>query len=302
MKIPLLFSLLSMLIISPMFADELDPPKKRYTSRSANGHKFTDSALLNDSLILNFVSHPKAWNHFVNGQKEMRELAFKLKDKVEELKVKYPEHPEVCAFRDRFMHDFYRFENPLPFEEIVAPLVVLGIGDTSTITNLHTLGDVQTIQIKIFKNWLARYRIGRENPNFLFEMREYANRSSLDLFQRILRPIFNAIEDYDDIMNVYIADERAHYADEHQSEFKLSPEAEEALAREIERSLAEIFPPLSEESELDKIPDEATLVIEQEIEAFLKEISSSFDIISKKYYSRDAIILLFLEINGLLDH
>ena len=301
MKISLLFTLVATLIISPMFADELDPPKKSYTSRSANGHRFTDSALLNDSLILNFVSHPKAWNHFVNGQRELRELAFKVKDKVEELKAKYPKHPEVNAFRDGFMHDFYRFENPLPFEEIVAPLVVLGIGDTSTITNSHSLEDVQTIQIKIFRNWLARYRIGRENPNFLFEMREYANRSSLDLFQRILRPIFNAIKDYDEIMNVYVRDERADYADEYQSEFKLSPEAEEALAREIERSLAENFPPLSEESEIDN-PDEATIAIEQEIETLAKEMSSSFDIISEKYYSRDAIILLFLEINGLLNN
>lgn len=301
MKSFLLFTLLATLTISNMYADATDTPKKSYASRITHGHRFTEDVLFNDSLILNFVSHPKALNHFINGLRERRECLFKLKDKVDELKTKYPDHPEVNAMDSRFTNYFRLCEVLLPFEENIAPFVVLGIGNTSAITEPNALRELQTIQIKIFKNWLAYYKIGEENPHFFCEMKKYVNRSSIDVFKYILRPLLKAIEeddgDYDDIIELFVNDDRADYMEENEEYEEcnlLPPEVKAQIEAEIDRA----FPPLPEGAELDEPSEESTQAIHQEIEPLIKEL----DVIFEKYFSRDTVILLFLEINGLLTH
>lgn len=265
----------------------------------------SEDTLLDDDLILTFVSHPEAWEHFRESQKRRYELTLMFLDKINQLQQDFPDDPQIEIFNRRVTHVFEALERPLPYEEFFAPLLIYGIGDTSLIADPAILKDVQAIQVKIFKNWLSRFHIGSENPNFMEELREYAGHSPLDLFSKIIGPILERIEDYDDIIDYYTCDDRFDYEDD-DSEFEdvqseyITPEIQDAIlkrAREEIRGIS-IFDK-DTDSNGDTNSDENSPV-EQAIEAVSHEIELLANQIDAEYFYRDAILRLFLKVNNLL--
>jgi hypothetical protein len=232
----------------------------------AEGRLFSDETLLNDNLILAFVSHPKAFEHFQEGRQKLKELIGVLVDRASQLTREFPSDSEVELLYQVYLAEFNRYEMLFAYETAVAPFLVFGIADTSTIADPIVARNMHDVQIKVFKNWLANYQIGSKNPHFLKEMREYASHLPVDLFSAVMKAVLNLVYDYNSIIDLYIADDREEYEGN-------SPDDADDVA--------------DDESPANKA-----------IEEFEQKSDLEVDEICNKYFSRDAIISLFLKLTS----
>lgn len=276
---------------------------KNDASKIVDGQVVLEDLLLDDHLILTFVSHPKSFEHFRESQKKRQELAFICKDKINQLKRDFPNNYQVAIFEKRLEMAFGGFNEPLPYEEIFAPLLVYGIADTSSIVDQAILRDVQAIQVKIFKNWLTRFHIESEDSNFLTEMRDYAKRSPLDMFSKIIGPILDEIEDYDDIIDHYTCDDCEEY-DGNNSETEcnvIRVEIGDDFLKEVIHSIESSWKESLDVSDFNEVANSnEDISVGQSIEAIAQEIELLFTQIDENYFYRNAIINLFLKANNLL--
>src|SRR5262245_28104483 len=76
----------------------------------ANDQVPLEDLLLDDQLILNFVSHPKSLDHCLESQKKRQELAFLCKERINQLKLAFPNNDQVAIFEKRCDQAFGTFE------------------------------------------------------------------------------------------------------------------------------------------------------------------------------------------------
>ncbi len=269
----------------------------------ANEQVSLEVLLLEDQLILNFVSHPEFLDHFRESQKKRQELAFLCKDKINQLKQAFPNNYQVALFEKRTELAFSQFEKPLPYEEVFAPLLVYGLGDTSSITDSDTLKEVQAIQVKIFKNWLARFHIGFEDPNLLKEIRAYAIRSPLDIFSKLIAPFLEMLEnqgrDFDDIIDFYTYDDHDEKSDPYSEENTTHFEMDEDSLKEIVHAYGASLKETLDATQFDEVTDfDEDSPVGQAIEATAEEIESLSTEIDENYFYFNVIVDLFLKINN----
>lgn len=243
-------------------------------SQTINGNLVIDEILSNKESILTFLSHPKSLQHFLEGRKKMKEEMLFIISGLEKLDRQFPLNPEIQACIKKMHHEALSYINPSPYEDIIAPFLVFGIGDTSSITDDKMLEEEQNIKVKIFKNWLSRYKIGLSNNSILDEVIAFSDKS--ELFSKIIRPILEHHKkeggDYDSIINLYIDNDTSDY----KGVFFHSEDIED-----VEKKVS---------------------VAESALKDFLKQhgLNEENDRIGhpifNRYFSRDAIIKLFFEI------
>lgn len=282
-----------MLIATFIYSTGYAANSKTAKKNIKNNDQFSlENILLDDHLILNFVSHSKSLEHFRESQKKRQELTFLCEDKINQLKQAFPNSYQVALFEKRIEMAFSGLKNPLPYEDIFAPFLVYGLMDTSSIHDPNTLKEIQTIQVKIFKNWLARFHIGFADPNLFKEIRAYANRSALEIFSKIIGPILEMVEgydlDYDDIIDLYTYDDHDEISDTYFEENSFHFVLDEDFIEKITNDL------FSDVTFDEAAPDS------QSIEAAANQIELLSTQIDEKYFYFNSIVNLFLKANNVL--
>lgn len=272
--------------LNPIFSNPPTCPKS-YDSRVVYGYSFSEETLLDEDLIRIFVSHPEALEHFLDGRWLERKLLLVYKQRVEQIRSNFPSNPRLEMIYERILE----FLEPWPYEEITAPFITFGIADTSTIEDSIELEQLQDMQIKIFKNWLARYRIGPKNCDLTEELLDYCNHSSLDILSAVIGPMLKVVNSHEFFVDYFIGDDRDEYDnnDNHSDVPFERPPALQEIQDQISADLLEHFPPPPEYNDVS---------VEQAMDTLKEELDPLYDALYEKYFSRDAIIFLFLKVTN----
>lgn len=277
-------------------ASQIDKSRKKFSSRVANGRPFSEQAVLNETLILKFLSHPKAPQLILEGRRKLQDFAAAAYPAVQIFGETYPNCPEVQHYVEKFSSHC----RPFPYEDIIVPFLCLGVVNTSGVTDQTTLKAIQAFQVRIFKYWLSLYRIGEQDRQLFKDLLDFCKTSSLDLFSKAIGPFLASFiredkeddEDYyDEVICFFIEAEWAEYSEKSQGGYR-NPAIKkicEDIAKEINQQL--------EEDERNKSPGEK-LVEEFQVELASKySLEDKIDQVQRSHFSRDAIIALFLEVN-----
>lgn len=265
---------------------------KSYYSRTVYGYPFSEETLLDEDLILTFVSHPEAIAHYLEGKAVENQFIAILKQEFEQLLEKFPSDPYISFVYGGICEEAKTW----PFDELVGPFLTFGLYNASVLEDPIELERVQSMQVAIFKNWLARYRIGEENEGLREMLIAHCKESSLEFLTKLIGPLLEKVPSYDLIVGSYIGDDRGDYDnDEGEPEIELPPEIRKAISESIDQTLEG----LDFESFLP--PSISSLSAEEAIDALDAKFRPISDAHYEKYFSRDAIIFLFLRLTGQLE-
>jgi hypothetical protein len=145
--------------------------------------------LLNKTLIISFLEHPKTMDYFLNEMKRKEDYCLSEQMKLQQLMEKFPENPEVA--------EFIYFSNlnneKFPLDDVEkAVFLFLGWG----IVPFSYSGDIpglKDIQIKLFKNYLGREGIAYEDA-LEEEIELFSQTCSNDFFSKLIGPLMTDLQ------------------------------------------------------------------------------------------------------------
>ncbi|MFI5343481.1 MAG: hypothetical protein ACHQUC_04595 [Chlamydiales bacterium] len=148
--------------------------------------------LLNKTLIISFLNHPKTMDYFLDEMKRKEDFCLSEQLKVQQLMEKFPKNPEIA----RFVH-FYNLDNKsFPLKDIDKELFLFlgwGIVPFSYSDEIPGLHD---IQIKLFKNYLSREGIAYDDA-LEEEIELFSQNCSNDFFSKFIGPLMTLLRSHD---------------------------------------------------------------------------------------------------------
>lgn len=162
--------------------------------------------LLNKTLIISFLHHPKTIGYFVDEMKRKEDYCLAEQLKLQQLMEKFPKNPEVAEFIYFSNRENKKF--PLNDPEI-AMLLFLAWGIVPFFYSDEILG-LHDIQIKLFKNYLSREGIAYGDA-LEEEIELFSQNCSNDFFSKLIGPIMTSLRsrdlEIDDLLAIIESDE-----------------------------------------------------------------------------------------------
>lgn len=215
-----------------------------------------------------------------------------MESEIECLRKQFPRDPVIRDVAEEFSNVKNILNFPLPYSNIILPFLTWGACDTSGIKDAKILKNLQNLQIKLFKNWLAREGIGY-GDNLVDEIEKFSNHSSLPIFSQVIKPFLSILKktntDLDDILSIYSgSDDLEELSSKQRLELEAiyNPPAYPNWYSDISTSIDFNLPDFSfEEDDLEE-PSEGEVALQCLIE--------QWD--SQCFYRRDSLFKLFFEI------
>lgn len=287
---------------APIFPNASDQPVKANSAVLTSATKERMAVLellMNKSLILTFVSHPKTMEYFLHEKQGIEDYMRSFRPKFDRLRRQYPSDSEVIAGCSWFSHLLDRIDNPLPYQEIVIPFFAWGITNLNGINDPGVVRDIQDLQVQLFKNYLAREGIGSTDDELTQKIAAFSNRSSLPIFSKIIRPVTQNLlqheSDIDFLVEIYSGGDERELLSDTQSR-KLEAIYDPAKYAKPVIDLPEFSWKLDDKlfedlfSEDSEYLDEEDSPGEKALDALLEDIKS------QRFFSRNDMIKLFFEV------
>lgn len=260
-----------MLVMVISYVGAYAAPIKDLSSREVNGVVFTDEELLNDEAILKFVSDPVVVSHFHEAMKQwlssIAEVIPMLEAVVESFQddEEYEDYKEWISYTHEFFADLKDHEE---VDRLFIPWMTCGVFDRSQIKDKEAAALFSQFQVKLFKQWLSEYEIGNgRSSTSLSDLEEFLNSfPSEPLFHQMVVRLSGLREVLEsDAWEMEPDDIMCHFGIDDTWDYYYDP------AEDIDE-------------ELDPI-DQA-----------LEDLNDPVDETVEKYFSRNAVIELFLKV------
>lgn len=180
-------------IANPLFHSSIP-----YQEKASEEKMALFKALMNKEKILTFVSHPKTQEYFLQECNKFDDYIRNIYPALLSLLEQYPDNNSILWDIWAPESDFNKINYPLPYRKIVIPFLKCGVMNTSGIQNEQILARIRELQVRLFKNFLARKGIGQTDELLEADLIAFCQNNPLPIFSSVIGPFLALELDFED--------------------------------------------------------------------------------------------------------